>query len=113
MAKHLFMAFTAPRPGREDEFNTWYDSDHLDDVLRVEGIVAAQRFRIAPKFDTPDMLPGYLAIYEVDVDDHPDALEKLSERAGTALMKISDALDPESARTFLATALTDRVTLKP
>lgn len=111
MAKHLFFAFTAPQAGREDEFNSWYDTTHLDDVLRVEGMVAAQRFAIVPQFGTPDILAPYLAIYEVEIaDDNPEALEELSRRAGTALMRITDALDLNTAKTFLATPITERKT---
>lgn len=111
MAKHLFFAFTAPKPGREAEFNSWYDGVHLDDVLRVEGMVSAQRFEVSPQFGAPDILPGYLAIYEVEIDDDkPEALEELSRRAGTALMRISDALDLDQAKTYLATPITDRRT---
>jgi len=114
MAKHLFFAFTAPVAGREDEFNSWYNETHLDDVLQVDGMIAAQRFEVSPQFGTPDILPGYLAIYEVEIaDDNPEALEELSRRAGTALMRISDALDINLAKTFLATPITDRRTLKP
>jgi len=113
MAKHLFFAFTAPVAGREDEFNDWYDGVHLDDVLQVDGMVSAQRFEVSPQFGTPDILPGYLAIYEVEIaDDKPEALEELSRRAGTALMRISDALDINQAKTFLATPITDRRTPK-
>lgn len=48
MARHHFIVLSNPVAGREDDYNDWYDNEHLDDVLKVEGFVAAQRFRLAP-----------------------------------------------------------------
>jgi hypothetical protein len=68
MEKHLLLVFTRPVEGHEDEFNTWYDEQHLRDVTGLPGIVSGQRFvfqeaspnsvAAAPEF-------GYLAVYEV------------------------------------------------
>jgi hypothetical protein len=30
-------------PGREDEFNLWYDPTHLPDVLKLPGFVSARQ----------------------------------------------------------------------
>ena len=47
MPKYTFLAFTNPTPGKEHEFNTWYDEHHLKDVIDVSGFVSARRFRLA------------------------------------------------------------------
>ena len=44
MTKCNFVILSNPVAGREDEFNEWYTKQHLDDVLKVPGFVAAQRF---------------------------------------------------------------------
>lgn len=44
MSKHILMVFTNPRQGCEEDFNSWYDTVHLPDVLQVAGFEAAQRF---------------------------------------------------------------------
>ena len=31
--RHKFMALTNPVPGREDDFNAWYDGHHLQEVI--------------------------------------------------------------------------------
>jgi hypothetical protein len=113
MTKHLFLVFTRPTPGREAEFNDWYDNEHLGDVLRVPGVTAAQRFRVAPQFTTPDMLHGYLAIYEIEGDDPQAALAAISGAANTDAMHISDALDTAAALTFLAKPISRRVSEEP
>jgi hypothetical protein len=43
MRKSIYVVFTEPIPGREDEFNDWYEREHIPDVLRVKGIVAETR----------------------------------------------------------------------
>jgi hypothetical protein len=32
---------------RADEFNRWYDEVHVPDVLAANGVVAAQRYKLA------------------------------------------------------------------
>ena len=82
---------------RDDEFNDWYDNVHLKDVLAVDGIVAAQRFKL---------LSGdkwkYLALYELECEDPAPVVEELQSRAGTDVMAISDAFD--LANHFMAVA---------
>jgi hypothetical protein len=70
MAKHIFVALTNPVPGKEAEFNKFYDEVHLPDVLGSPGWVAAQRYRLTSE-QRPDMSPPYkyAAIYEVDCED--------------------------------------------
>lgn len=112
MAKYLFLVFTTPQPGQDDEYNSWYNDQHLDDVLQAKGFTAAQRFRVEPQFGAPEIRP-YLAIYEIESDDPQASLGDLSGRAGTALMQITDALDSEASVTYLATPLTARVGGEP
>lgn len=66
----LFVVFSNCEEGRDDEFNRWYDEQHLGEVLGVDGFVSAQRFRLHP-----DQQPGqpappweYLAVYQVEGD---------------------------------------------
>jgi hypothetical protein len=68
MEKHLLLVFTRPVEGREEEFNAWYDGQHLRDVAGLPGIVSGQRYRFHEasrnsSVSAPDL--GYLAIYEV------------------------------------------------
>src|SRR4051812_5666782 len=46
MPRFKFLAFTNPVEGREDEYNEWYTNTHLADLLRVPGLMSAQRFRL-------------------------------------------------------------------
>lgn len=75
MAKAVWMVFTNCPADREEEFNDWYENMHLPDLLTVEGIVAAQRFRLpddGPAMVTPTgttAVARYLALYELDTED--------------------------------------------
>jgi hypothetical protein len=113
MAKHLFLVFTEAQPGKDAEFNTWYDNRHIPDVLSVPGFTAAQRFRLQPQADQPDAPPGYLAIYEIETDDVQATMASLMSRAGTPAMPFSDALNLDATKMFVADPLAARVVAKP
>lgn len=53
------MLFVAADVSREDEeeFNLWYDREHLDDRVRMDGVIAASRYVAI------DGGPKYLALY--------------------------------------------------
>ena len=94
MARHQLYVLSNPVEGREEEYNTWYTDQHLPDVLRAPGFVAAQRFKITERVaGTADY--SYLAVYEMEAADPHDAVVQLLARAGTADMVMSEALDPE------------------
>jgi hypothetical protein len=84
MAQALYLVYTNCEPGREAEFNDWYDNVHLRDLLSVEGIVAAQRFELTgPGPQTINRageptVAQYLAIYELDTEDTEAVLERIA-----------------------------------
>ena len=84
MAKALYLVYTNCEPGREAEFNEWYETVHLPDLLSVEGIVAAQRFKLTgpgPQTLTRAGEPAvaqYLAVYDLDTDDTEVVLERIA-----------------------------------
>jgi hypothetical protein len=109
MAKQILVVVTNPMPGKEEEYNRWYSEQHLDDVLRVPGMVAAQRFKLAQ--DSGKGLPGpYLAIYEMDTDD-PDpkaTFDALGKAAESGQMPISPALDTVNIVASVFKPITER-----
>lgn len=91
----LFLVFTNPTEGREDEYNQWYDEVHVPDVVAVPGVKSAQRYQLAPSGseggDTPPT-HRYLAVYEID-GDPAKVLAEFSRRVETGEMPLSDTLD--------------------
>jgi hypothetical protein len=96
MSKQIFMVFTNPVPGQEKEFNDWYDDVHLDDVLKVPGIVSAARYKLGPvQRQEPPYKFQYVALYEIDTDDVASVVAELKRRGGTDEMPLSPALANE------------------
>ena len=58
----LLLTLTEPPPHMEDEFNAWYDTEHLPERLSIPGFRSARRW-------VADCKPGegkYLATYELE-----------------------------------------------
>jgi len=93
MPRYKLLVLTNAAEGREGEFNDWYTREHLPDVLRVPGIVAAQRLRRTDTQRDAGPYPWkYLAIYECETDDVQQVIDGLKARSGTSEMPISSAL---------------------
>ena len=99
MTKHVLLVLANAVPGKDDEFNRWYSEQHLKDVLKVPGIVSAQRFKFAaPAGETiagphPEPKHQYIAIYEVDADDPNTVQADMISRIGSDRMIMTDAMD--------------------
>jgi hypothetical protein len=95
MARYQYVVLTHALPGREQDFDTWYDTQHLADVQKVPGVIGARRFDVALQKVYDLDAPQYrsLAIYEVETDDPAGFLASISALAGTEAMPVSAALD--------------------
>jgi len=89
MSRYMCIALTNPVEGREQEFNEWYDNQHIPDVLSVPGCVSAQRFKLSdvqlPNRPSPYR---YLAVYEFE----SDAAQRVVKAIVEAPMPLSDAV---------------------
>lgn len=57
----LLLTMTEPPPAMEEEFNAWYDTEHMAERLSIPGFISARRWQ-------RDCKPGegkYLATYEL------------------------------------------------
>jgi hypothetical protein len=73
----LLLTMTEPPPAMEEEFNAWYDDEHLPERLAVPGYRSARRW-VA---ELPRDQGKYLATYELDsaaVLRSPAYLERLN-----------------------------------
>jgi len=67
MPKGVLVVMTdCTEPGREAEFNEWYDKVHVPDVLEVPGIIGVTRYRLAEGVPGGDDPSRFLALYELD-----------------------------------------------
>jgi hypothetical protein len=69
--KHNFLALTNPIPGREDDFNRWYDNHHLQEVLRYgNGFSSGRRYKLDLLRSRPSGGAwAYLASYALESKD--------------------------------------------
>lgn len=90
MAK--LMVFSNAKDGRDDEYNKWYDEEHLPDLLTIPGVRSAQRFR-AQDNAGPAPEHRYLAVYDLEREPG-EVLKDLAARSG----ETSDALDLKTVK---------------
>jgi hypothetical protein len=95
MTTYTFVALTNAVAGREQEFNDWYDRQHVPDVLAVPGFVAARRYEIVGQPVRAAHTYRYLATYEVVTDDPEASMQELIARLGTSSMPITPAIEPD------------------
>jgi hypothetical protein len=81
--------------GRKEELARWYDERHLNDLLAVPGLVAAERHDITP-LKQPEGLPqwDFMLIYEFE--GHPFDTLRTMPPMGSETMPTSDALESVS-----------------
>lgn len=71
-------------PEREDEFNRWYDEEHVPEKQATPGFYSARRFK---HFTAPHR---YLAIYEVENGDlvtNPEYMTQQQSEWSTSIMQ--------------------------
>ena len=108
-ANHPENHVDATVPGKDAEFNDWYDKVHLKEVLEVQGIAAAQRFEVGETQIMEGEPPPsrYLAIYEIegDLKEASNALAASSDR-----FKMTDTMDMASTKAWAYSSIGERQT---
>jgi len=102
MSKFIMVVTSSAKEGRDDEYNDWYDNEHIHDICSIPGVISGKRFEAVPV--TPNEQPAkYLAIYEIEVDaDNPGpVLGAMMQKAEAGEMSVSDSLDSESAQIWM------------
>ena len=84
--------------GREEDYDRWYEEIHRVEMCQLPGILSCSRFR---QLDMQGKETGeFIAQYEVETDDPAILLQSVF--AAVPTMRLTDAVDPTSARvTFL------------
>lgn len=93
MNRYVFVVMTNAVEGQDDAFNDWYTNRHLDDVLKLEGFVGAQRFKFLPRPDGRPCPYQYMALYDVETDDVLATQARLKAVAGTDAMPWHPSFD--------------------
>ena len=111
MNRYEYLVLTRALTGTDEEFNRWYDQQHLADVLAVPGFVSARRFRVLSAATLGGGEPPqwqYVAIYEMECDDPQATIAELLRRADTEQMPLSETLERATVVTFLLRQTTEQ-----
>ena len=95
MKRYTLVVMTNALDNRDDEFNNWYSSVHMLDMLKVPGFKSARRLSLSD-VQNPARPPcpyRYLALYEVETDDLDAILEEIAARYETPRMLMNDSMD--------------------
>lgn len=76
--KHLVLVLTEPTDGQSEEFDRYYEQDHIDEVLETTGWTSGQRFKLADEAGAACPLP-YLALYEAWADDPKSVIKRMND----------------------------------
>jgi hypothetical protein len=104
--RYQYVVMLCALPGREAEFDDWYDNKHLADVAAVEGVVSAARYNIDFQRVTgfADQPWRSLAIYELEADDPIAVAENIRALAGTEAMPYRGAETKQGMVQIMASA---------
>lgn len=97
MARYQYVILSRSADGEQEKFEKWYDEVHLNDVLKVPGVVSARRFRVMSQVVQDLAAPTWcsLAIYEMETDDPEKVKRTIYKLSGSDVMPLSDALSME------------------
>jgi predicted TIM-barrel fold metal-dependent hydrolase len=89
------VVFSDAAAGREDEYNSWYDTQHLPDVLHVPGFTWGQRYELADNETPSTRVPRYLALYEFKSYELAATSAEIERRVRDGLTRMSTAMAPD------------------
>ena len=99
MQRGILAVQTNAKPGEEDQFNAWYDTAHVPEIMATEGFVLGRRFRAVRAPDdvgaNGDWLK-YVAVYDIESHDLAASYASLLERFRSGTMTPADhvSVDP-------------------
>ena len=96
-ANALMTAWTHVPPEREEEFNAWYDTEHLPQIVALPGFVAGRRYAC------DGAVPKYLAWYDTadeTVDSGPDLKRYIAESSTPWCRRIAGFLQRRERMNF-------------
>ena len=86
----IFLVYVDIDAQHDKEFNEWYNTEHLPELLAVPGILAAARYQAVKGG------PKYLAFYElenVEVMQHPGLYQPAPDAVGRAGLAVRDRVE--------------------
>src|SRR3984893_3595735 len=108
--KYYFMVYSNAVAGKEDSYLKWYQGQHIHDLLRIPGFVAAQFFKLSNTQYSRTQPQRYLMIWEIETDDLTTVFADVSARLKDGRTVFTDAFDRGTSNSTTMHAITKRVT---
>ena len=107
MAQGLMLAYSSAVPGREAEYEEWYEQVHVPDVrAAIPSVTAVHRYR---RIDLSGGggAPRFVAVYELGDADVATAAAQLGAAGAEGRLRMTDSIDmtgnPPDVQWFVAT----------
>ncbi|MGY1772448.1 hypothetical protein [Blastococcus sp. SYSU D00813] len=93
MAEGLFIAYSSAVPGREAEYEEWYEQVHVPDVrAAIPSVTAVHRYKRVD-LTGGEAAPRYIAVYELGDPDVATAAAQLGAAGAEGRLRMTDAID--------------------
>jgi hypothetical protein len=114
---YYFMVLSNPAPGKDEEFNVWYDRIHAPMVIEAGDFVWTQRFELSPdQFaggGTPELKTRqFMVIFAIETNDIKGSLAEVNKRLALPRNVQSASLDGASLQAVSWKALGPPTTQK-
>lgn len=107
MEKHLWIVHAQPVAGMEDEFERWYETTHIPDLLDFPEFVSGQLFKLDPA-SKESPAHDYIVVYEVD-GPLDRVFEKLGQAKSEGKFFVSEAFDPNNKVEYIYKPVTEKL----
>ncbi|HEX7819273.1 MAG TPA: hypothetical protein VF475_12075 [Sphingobium sp.] len=95
MARYTYTILSRSKPGQEAEYEAWYRDRHVDDVIKMPGVLSARLFNLEFQRVYDLDAPQYqlMTIYELDCEDPEATIDAIKAASGSEAMPGTDTLD--------------------
>ncbi len=108
--KYYFVVFSNPVSSKEDTYLKWYEGQHIHDLLRIPGFVAAQFFKLSDAQLDGKQPHRYMMIWEIETDNLPAVFADVRARLEDGRTVFTDAFDYSTYTSTTMHPITKRVT---
>ena len=109
MPHYRMIMLSQAMPGREADYERWYDEVHIPDMLQVPGFTACQRFRVVKNVVGETSFP-FCTIYELETESADAATNAMFAALQDGRMRMSDSVDTVAGQGFICEEIRPRVT---
>ncbi len=107
MTQYQLLAFSSAADGQDDALDTWYETEHVPDMLAIDGFLAVRRFRLIDAGPPPPASQRFLAVYDVEAESPGVILQTIGAAAGSGAIRMSDALDTANSGMAIYEAISE------